>query len=266
MTKIFNYFRKIVYLSLWFFDSLIGNRNNLFIICYHSIDNGSWLHSVKAENFKKQIEFLLKDFNFITLENLYDYLTGEIKLSKPSVVLTFDDGYKSLIKITDFLEAKKITPTVFLVADSAKADIGELGTKEPLLSDKDISKLIGKGWGIGCHSLTHRNFSNLTPDEINREVLLPKRKLERSFGVQINYFAYPRGKYDNQTSVSIKEAGYKMALSMDDGVVDKNVNIYAVPKIAVNRSHDFWEFKTIYSPSVIAFRKLVKASFLGKYL
>ena len=45
--------------------------------------------------FEKQIKYLKKEFQIISLDYLYECLKNNYKLSPKDVVVTFDDGYKN---------------------------------------------------------------------------------------------------------------------------------------------------------------------------
>ncbi len=47
-----------------------------------------------------------------------------------------------------------------------------------------------------------------------------------------------------------------MALSMDAGFINQKTDLFKVPRVGVDRSHTFMEFKYIFSPSVIRIKKL----------
>src|SRR3990167_6503255 len=113
--KTFINLRKMIYLFLARFDILFNRKNSLFILCYHSVDIGNWRFSVGIREFKKQIEFLLKEYRPISLSDLDKYLIGGKKLQNPSFLITFDDGYQDILKIKPFLKNKGIRPAVFIL-------------------------------------------------------------------------------------------------------------------------------------------------------
>ena len=112
--------------------SNIGLTKSLNILIDHS--NGNFIARQDADDyslpmrFEKQIKYLKKEFQIISLDYLYECLKNNYKLSPKDVVVTFDDGYKSYIKnVTPLLMKKKIPSLVFLnsevsINDKFKAD------------------------------------------------------------------------------------------------------------------------------------------------
>jgi len=80
------------------------NKNfNLDIIMYHYIRplDDTLFPNIKGldlKKFKKQLEYLDKNYKIITHENVIDAITIKKPLPKNSVWLTFDDGYKDHIE------------------------------------------------------------------------------------------------------------------------------------------------------------------------
>jgi polysaccharide pyruvyl transferase WcaK-like protein/peptidoglycan/xylan/chitin deacetylase (PgdA/CDA1 family) len=261
------YIRRIIYIILGFIDKFTNSdRNKITILSYHSIMRDNWRFSIDADEIKKQIKYLKTHYNFITLKMLEDYLNGERQILKPSIILTFDDGYKDILKMKRFLKSNNIKPALFVLSDPQNANEKELGTKRPHLTKRDIHSLIKHGWEIGSHTNTHPNLSLLSPAELNEEVIKSKLKLENELNIPIKYFAYPRGKYSEQVVKFVKKAGYSLGLTMDDGIISKNSNPLLIPRVGVDRTHSFNEFKTLFSQSNINLRKTIKATLLARYL
>lgn len=267
LANLFILLRRTVYVLLGKIDSyLIRNDRQIVILCYHSIANDNWTHSVKIDEFKKQIAYLKKQYDFVPLKDLELFLEGKKNFTKSVVVLTFDDGYRNILSIKDFLVKNKIHPAIFIIADQINVDKKELDTNILFLTRDQILELHKAGWIIGSHSLTHRDFYKLTKDEIKYEVQQSKEKLQKELGVSISYFAYPKGKYTKEIVSNVKKAGYTLGLSMDDNVIKNGLNKYTLPRIGINCTHTFNEFKYSMSPSVIRFRRLIKNSFLNRFL
>jgi len=75
---------------------LIKNKN-IYIIMYHYVrevkqSNYPGLKALELNEFKKQISFFKKNFNFIDQNNLEEIISSKKIPNKPSILLTFDDG------------------------------------------------------------------------------------------------------------------------------------------------------------------------------
>lgn len=251
--------RRIVYVSIELFDRIFSNEVPIVVVlCYHGIGKSEWQYDVSIENFIKQIELLLKTRKPIKLADLYEYLSGRKNIAQPSFVLTFDDGYKSVMIAREYLNKKKITPCLFLISNLENVNRGELGTGSQFLSLSEIKKIVRDGWEIGSHSATHSDFNGLTSSDALFEVGESKKKIERDTSTKVKYFAFPRGRYTDSILKKVKGAGYKLGLTMDDSLISRHTNLLKVPRIGIDSSHQLVEFKGTFTPSVIKLRKFLK--------
>lgn len=116
------------------------------------------------------------------------------------------------------------------------------------------------GWEIGVHSATHADFSQLNAKTLATEIpTLPEY-------ATIPAFAFPKGRYTAQVLQWLQKRGYQFGFTMNDGFITHTTSALEIPRIGVDRSHTFAEFKVAMSPSNILFRKIIKNSFVGKYL
>lgn len=256
--------RGYVYRFLSGVDHVLNRKNQLFILSYHSLASDDWRFSVNVSEFKRQINYLSKHYSFISLKELSSAIRGQKTLAQPSVILTFDDGYKDVLQVKEFLAKKHIQPALFLMSDTRHTNWTELATKRPFLTKREVLGLAKAGWEIGSHSATHANLA--TVSNRDQEVIGSKKTLEKELGLPIKYFAYPRGKYSSQVLQAVKKANYQLALTMDDGVITSATDPLLIPRIGIDRSHSFAEFTATFSPSVVQLRKQIKETFLGRYL
>lgn len=264
--QIVNKIRSIVYITLGAFDELIMRRkNHISVLSYHSVSKNNFRFSIDPGVVKKQILYLKKHYQFITEEDLLAYLRGKKQINQPSILLTFDDGYKDIMTLREFFAKQNIQPTLFVLSNPKNANWKQIGPKREFLNKKDIATLLKDGWSIQCHSATHANLAEVSMAEIKKEVLESKKSLEKLLGIKIKHFAYPRGKYTSSVLQQVKGAKYVLGFTMDDGFITRSSNPYLLPRIGVDRTHSFAEFKVAFSPSVILFRKFVKNTYLGRY-
>lgn len=104
---------------------------NGLAFCFHQVGIIGWYvrrhqlpgtailyyHQIAAASFKRHIDYLRKHYNLIQLDDLVESIAKGTTL-KDGVVITFDDGYKSIYSdIFPLLKRYKIPVTVFLVSD-----------------------------------------------------------------------------------------------------------------------------------------------------
>ncbi len=256
--------RKIVYATLVTLDQLLARKQTKIVtLCYHSFDTSDWRFAVPPGRFEKQMKHMLSLYQPIALGDINQLVRNRKVISQPSFAVTFDDGYASVWQLRHICQKLGIKPTVFVLANPNHANRQELKSAEKFLTIDQIKELHRLGWEIGCHSATHPDFSALSPQLAEKEVRFAKARLEKKLGFAVNYFAYPRGRYDQTVLAAVNLSAYKLGLTMDDGEMHKEVNPYQIPRIGVDGSHDFTDFKNLFSPSVVQARKLIRQSLLG---
>lgn len=252
--------RYFIYKLLYLFDLATGRKNKLFILCYHSVGKNSYRFGVNLGSLKKQVEYLVKNFTPVSMDDVADHIKGKKIITRPSFAITFDDGYEDVYKTKEFFRKLNIKPTLFLLSGIEEPERGQLNNSLPFIKDKEILSLKRVGWILGSHGNTHGDFNSLGLGSLNSEIIESKRVLEKRLKTKIKYFAYPKGVYSSEIMNLVKKAGYTLGLSMDDGVIELGINNYVVPRIGIDRSHTFAEFKATFSPSVVLFRKDIKDS------
>jgi peptidoglycan/xylan/chitin deacetylase (PgdA/CDA1 family) len=258
-SKIYNTVRKIIYSVTYLTSFVRREKLDGVILCYHSIADDGWEFSVPPKNFVKQIDYLLQKYQPCTLDEFAKYLVGEITFAKPFFVVTFDDGYKNIYQTKDYLKSKHIQPTVFLLSDTKNAHKNELKSNYRFLSNTEIKSLKQAGWYFGSHGATHADFWGLSKNDLKSEIITSKANLEEKLGFDIKYFAYPRGRYNEDAQMVVKRAGYDMAFSMDSRIMKRDVNKYTLPRVGVMGTHSFLEFKALLLPLSTRVRNILQS-------
>lgn len=250
--------RSAIHSTLATVDLLLGRKKPLItILCYHSIASDNWYFSNSFEQFSDHITALSKEYDFISLSEVEAYIKGRKIITRPSIVITFDDGYKNVLSVAPLLKKHGVKPTLFILANPEQANRLEMDNTLPLMSWSEIKKLQESGWEIGCHTVTHANLSILTTEKQTQEIKSAKKIIEKKLGYTCHSIAYPRGKYTTNTLDLVGEANYKVAVTMDEKIIDQSTNVHAIPRIGINASHSAQELITLNSPSAILFRHWV---------
>jgi len=106
-TIIFFLIGNLLYL---FFYNIMKNRNNLlYVLNYHAT------YPNDNKSFTKQIIFFKKHFDFVNEEFLLNKKKINLISNKPKILLTFDDGHISNLKILKILERYKIYSIFFIL-------------------------------------------------------------------------------------------------------------------------------------------------------
>lgn len=135
------------------------------------------VHSVREEEFEPQLRYLARNgYNTLSADELLDCLVGAAPIPERAVVLTFDDGWRSLYTVAyPLLRRYGMRAECFIVPgvvdgaspESAEAGFGRgplktvpLAVHEPLCSWDEIRAMHGSGIiGFESHSLYHHRVA-----------------------------------------------------------------------------------------------------------
>ena len=257
LIKFRNFIYSFLYGINWFICPFLSKQ--IVILCYHGVSkDAKWKVDVKKSEFVKQIKKKKKKYEFRDILWLENYLNSDQKLEKNTAIITFDDGYKSVMEVSTAFSQYKITPSLFVLSDTNKVDDSEVGTKVKFLTKSDIRKLKTMGWIFANHGATHANFSKLGKIDLKREIVDSKLTLEKLLEDSIKYFAYPKGNYNSNAIELVGYAKYSLGFSMDDGFISRKSNKFILPRVGVDNTHSIENFKATVTPTVIFFRSIVK--------
>ncbi|MEZ0324098.1 MAG: polysaccharide deacetylase family protein [Hydrogenothermaceae bacterium] len=89
---------------------------DIFVIYYHQILK-SWGFDVYYRTFDFEIRYLKSRYRIITLDDVVEYIDSGKKPDKPSVAITFDDGYLSnFVYAYPILKKHKVKATIFPIS------------------------------------------------------------------------------------------------------------------------------------------------------
>jgi peptidoglycan/xylan/chitin deacetylase (PgdA/CDA1 family) len=154
---------------------------------------------------------------------------------EPSVCITFDDGCETdLIAAAPVLQESGFHATFYLTA-------GFLGTPGYLNADQ-VRQLDSQGFEIGCHSMTHPYLSDLSDEELGREIVDAKLQLEQIVGHAVGHFSCPGGRYDGRTLETARRAGFRSVANSRFHANSSDTSPYELGRIAVLRDMSLEEF------------------------
>ncbi len=247
------YLKELGSLVLVRLEPLLGIKSpSVSVLLYHSISYDNTIVDVTPENFAYQIKYLKRHFDFITLDQVLDYIQGKYVLKQQSIALTFDDGYQDVLKnVVPVLKKYKIPATIFVLADPYGVNRKELANNKKLLNFAEIKKLQKAGWTIGCHTATHADLSILDKAELKKEIVNSKVILEEKLGRPINFFSYPKGIYDKNIILEARKANYKAAFTTDAGIIKKWNDFYKIPRLSIDGSISSYQFPVFFTSSLV---------------
>ena len=80
------------------------------------------------------------------------------------------------------------------------------------LSPRMVRTMIGDGWEVDSHTLTHPDLTTVSDARLRRELVGSRAELRRRFGVPASFFCYPAGRYNPRVVAAVERAGYRGAV------------------------------------------------------
>ncbi len=116
------------------------------------------------------------------------------------IYLTFDVGYmnENVLKILDVLKEEEVPAAFFILG-------------HPLLKNTDTVKRMKEDGHLVCnHTKNHKDISNLSKEEITKNLTDLEKLFEEKTGYLLDkFFRPPEGKFSEESLIYIKEMGYK---------------------------------------------------------
>lgn len=178
-------------------------------------------NSTPPELFERQLSFLQKKFQFVSLADLLSSDSPE-----PLAALTFDDGFLTVkTKASSILSARSIPFTIFCNGKAVTEQRLDYGSEyEPLdfsrtrlyLNESELKELHRNGAEVGSHGLTHQPLGSLGAESLKQEIAENKQYLENLLGSAVTSFAFPFGKPRHISEAAIHaclEAGHSRLYS-----------------------------------------------------
>ena len=172
-----------------------------------------------------------KGYQTLSLMELSDSLPRQITPPERSLVITFDDGYRSVYEHAfPVLQRYGMTATVFLATGNGKTKRLPSMDGRSMLSWHEIKEMHRSGIAFGGHTLTHPDLTQLRPELAETEVVGGKRIIEDALGSKVDTFAYPFGRYDKRCRELVSRH-FVCACSDRLGLLRPDTDPYAMERV-----------------------------------
>jgi len=223
----------LTFLALSIFG-LCQQTNALVILQYHHIsDSTPPSTSLSPELFQQHLAHLKENnFKVIRLESAIESLKNGTAIEDKSVVITFDDGYRSVYTTAFPLLKKYNFPfTVFVNTAPIEQKLPQF------MNWKELQKLIDNGGSVANHSVNHLHLirqnqgaqSSSLETIIRKEITDAQSLLEEKLSYVLKAFAYPYGEYSMQTKKVVKSLGF-VAFGQQSGAASDKTDLQAIPR------------------------------------
>jgi peptidoglycan/xylan/chitin deacetylase (PgdA/CDA1 family) len=197
------------------------------ILTYHSIDHSGSVISTPLEVFERQMEALAAcGVPVVPLNRVTEV--------RPSLALTFDDGYANFAElVVPLLLRYNFPATVFVVSGHCGA--GRAWPQPPFASLKMMSWETLRGLpedlvSLGAHTISHPDLTTLAGTEAAEEIHGSRAELEDRTGRVVNSFAYPYGASNAAVRAEVRK-GFRIACGTTLRFLSKVEDACDLPRI-----------------------------------
>ena len=192
-----------------------------------------------AARFEDQLRWYADRFVPVGLHDLVQLQRGVWPYDRPGLLLSFDDGQRSvyddalpiverfgfrawLLVPPGFIETPPAGQYAYSQAHAITCDPPSTPGERVAMSWDDIRDAARRGHVVGSHTYSHHRLPATTPEEVLRhEVVGSKAALERELGAEVATFGWVGGEepaYSARAAEAIRAAGYRIGLMTNNQV------------------------------------------------
>lgn len=209
------------------------------VLMYHGIGDtyaarSEKRYTVSESLFSQQLALLARDHRVLSY---HDFLRGAGR--RRNVVLTFDDGEKSIItRALPLLQQHGFTAMVFITT-------GWIG-KQGYMSGDDLRRLVDQGWALGTHGVSHDYLTEMDSHDLREELEQSRDTLmEILGGAPVEHMSVPGGRINADVVMAARRAGYRSVSTSLMGPHGRRPNPYRVRRMMILRHWDMVRFDRI---------------------
>lgn len=185
--------------------------------------------TVEPEIFATHLEYLRdNDYQTISLYELHNALLYGAELPPKPIILTFDDGHLDhYTHAFPMLQTFGFSATFFVITGLADRNHPDYITWE------HIREMANAGMHMQPHTKTHIDLRERDNDRLIYEILGSVESLEAHTQQTARVFAYPAGRYDDNTLAIVDALNIQRAVTTQFGAYHTTDNMLEVSRLRV---------------------------------
>jgi len=216
-------------------DGPAAEGSGVTVLIYHRFGEDKYpTTNIGVARFREQLEYLKDNgYTVIPLQQLVLFLREGTKLPGRSVVITIDDGYRSVYEEAwPVLRDYGYPFTVFVYTRATEKRHGNYMTWD------QVRELKALGVDFQDHGYDHGHMAFKPPgmdmDEyrawIREDLAASSRIFSEELKERPRFFAVPYGEYNKTLLEEIRAFGYEAILLQDPGSVSNDTDPFAIPR------------------------------------
>ena len=235
--------------------SISQKREDLIVINYHGVQKKF------ISSFTKQIDFLEKYFTIIRPLDLEKHF-GEKKnhQATPLLLITFDDGTKNIINAVRVLEQRNLKSMIFVVPEfidstnqkdffrkqirpNININIDSNDEDFTALNWEELKILIKNKHCVGSHTYSHGMLYSDTKQNLIKEIILSKKRIEYELNNKINSFCSINNSLEslNKEASKLIKKNYRFHFTTVAGKNNQRLR-YSIKRINVEAHWSKYQF------------------------
>ena len=210
------------------------------VLTYHDFvsDNVENNMQIRLKTFEKEIKYLAKhNYKSITPEDLKCFINKECKLSKKSVLITFDDGWKNELKAIEILEKYNMKATIFYIGNNIdNPNFMNIEDLEDIKNNHPNITIASHSYNLHYEDAYQKDYNELNNDFNKMKNIIDTK-----------YFAYPYGLPSDTYKMVLEDNNYELAFTFgpkkEHRKVSTNDDKYLIPRLNFSTDIPLWKFK-----------------------
>ncbi len=205
------------------------------VLIYHRFDESRYpTTNVSAERFREQLAYLMvNNYRVISLSDLVSAIEHKTPLPDKAVVITIDDGYRSVYEVAwPILKSFGYPFTVFLYVKGIDSD------SKAYMTWDQVREVQQQGGDFQDHSYSHNRMADRPKglDEagyrawIRDDLRKGAQILEQHLGHQAKFLSIPYGEYNTIVQEESRKLGYEALMSQDPGSISLETDLNSIPR------------------------------------
>jgi len=207
---------------------------------------------VAPRDFAQHMNYLARTGLAISLDQLRGFVRERCAVPHDSVMVTIDDGFRSVLdQAMPILRDNAIPAVAFVSGDligSKRRTAGADADPEDYLHWRDLEALALAGISIQSHGCSHRSLRYLSRQQAADELGRSRKQLQERLGSEVAAFAYPfgtRADFDATIATMAGEAGYELAFTSQHGPIRGGDDALTLPRIKVESGESLSTFVSL---------------------
>ena len=241
MKKIF----AMMLLMMSFFLPLQMAEAQVAILCYHEVDRQGDAFAVTHERLESHLAKMKQDgYHFVSLDEYIRYAKGELSLPEKSVMITFDDGYRSFYtKVYPLLKKYRVPGMLAIVSswtngEEKPNDVRDLASWQELkeMEDSGLVSVVShthamhkqqainaqgaRNGVVGSHLYFNGRYETQEEYEqrLANDIAEVQRLFQEKLGHKCRAMVWPYGIYSKESVEIAKASGMEATFLLDGGV------------------------------------------------